>query len=194
MGIEVRHELAAMLEEYARIPIAFDVNEVFDVTAGHNYQFTLAARTLPNSYVKDYDVVSEDPIEWPRRFDVSNWAFLGAFVDGERLGSATVAYDTPALDMLEGRIDLAVLWDIRVAPSARRRGVGTALFNAAATWATSQGCCQLKVETQNINVAACRFYARQGFRLRSVRKGVYRGLPEELQLLWYKDLACRATG
>jgi GNAT superfamily N-acetyltransferase len=91
--------------------------------------------------------------------------------------------------MLEGRADLAVLWDIRVAPAARRHGVGTALFEAAQIWALDNGCRQLKIETQNINVAACRFYARQGCVLRAARHGVYPECPDEIQLLWYKDMS-----
>ena len=189
MGIEVRHESAATLREYAGIPIAFDVSHVFDVVADGCNEFILTARPLANSYVKDYDAISDRPEDWPQRFDISNWAFFSAFSDEQRVGGATVAYRTPNVEMLEGRIDLAVLWDIRVAPSARRRGVGAALFEAAATWASRSGCRQLKVETQNINVAACRFYARHGCVLRSAHWGAYPELPREVQLLWYKDLA-----
>ena len=90
--------------------------------------------------------------------------------------------------MLEGRSDLAVLWDIRVAPDARRRGIGAALMAAAERWAEAQGCAELKVETQNINVPACRFYARQGFTLREARRFAYPGLPDEIQLLWYRPI------
>lgn len=105
------------------------------------------------------------------------------------MGGAAVAYDTADLNMLEGRTDLAVLWDIRVSSSVRGQGVGSALFQAAEAWATSRGCLQLKVETQSVNVPACRFYARQGCVLEAVHRGVYPQLPSEIQLLWYKDLA-----
>jgi GNAT superfamily N-acetyltransferase len=93
--------------------------------------------------------------------------------------------------MLEGRQDLALLWDIRVAPSARRHGVGSALFDTAVKWASSRGCVQLKVETQNTNVAACRFYAQRGCVIRTVRPRAYPALPEEIQLLWFKELGPR---
>jgi GNAT superfamily N-acetyltransferase len=95
--------------------------------------------------------------------------------------------------MFEGRSDLAVLWDIRVAPSTRRCGVGAALFEAAEAWASAKGCRQLKVETQNVNVAACRFYARRGCELRATHGGAYSELPDEIQLLWYKDLVHHGT-
>jgi GNAT superfamily N-acetyltransferase len=193
MGIEIRHESAATLEEYARIPIAFDVSEVFDVAAEGSNRFTLTARPLTHSYSKDYDAIGDGPVEWPQRFDVSNWAFFAAFANGQRIAGAIVAYRTANMDMLEGRDDLAALWDIRVAPPARRRGVGAALFGAAATWASGAGCRHLKVETQNNNVAACRFYAQQGCVLRAAHWGVYPELPGEVQLLWYKDLAHDGT-
>jgi GNAT superfamily N-acetyltransferase len=90
--------------------------------------------------------------------------------------------------MLEGRRDLSVLWDIRVAPDARGKGIGSALFERVEAWAQAQGCRQLKVETQNINVRACGFYGRHGCELRAVHYAAYPELPEEIQLLWYKDL------
>jgi hypothetical protein len=46
----------------------------------------------------------------------------------------------------------------------------------------------LKVETQNTNAPACRFYARHGFELRVVNRAAYPTLPDEIQLFWYKDL------
>ena len=97
------------------------------------------------------------------------------------------------LAMLEDRRDLAVLWDIRVSPDARSRGIGSALFGAVEKWAESRGYRQLKVETQNINVPARRFYERQGCKLRAIRHLAYPNLPDEIQMLWYKDLSDRMT-
>ena len=196
MSIEVRQESIAALAEYAGIPIAFEVNEMFDVATDPSGggRFTLSARRVPTPYHKDYDaLMGQSPAQWSQRFDVSKWGFFSARVGGERVGGAAVAYDTPTLDMLEGRLDLAVLWDIRVVPSKRRCGVGSALFEAVELWASARGCRQLKVETQNINVAACRFYAQQGYVLRAAHRGAYPELPNEIQLLWYKNLTRRGT-
>ncbi len=88
--------------------------------------------------------------------------------------------------------DLSVLWDIRVAPDARGKGVGSALFQRVEAWAQAHGCRQLKVETQNINVRACGLYVRNGCELRAVHHAAYPELPEEIQLLWYKDLRIEA--
>ena len=81
-----------------------------------------------------------------------------------------------------------MLWDLRVDPGSRGTGVGAALFRAAASWAKAQGCRQLKVETQDINVAACRLYLREGCQLDSVERGAYSGLPSEVRLIWSKPL------
>lgn len=83
--------------------------------------------------------------------------------------------------MLRGRRDLAVLWDLRVTQGCRS-GAGAALFGAATAWARERGCRALEVETQQINVAACRFYQRMGCSLAAVDRFAYVDLPEETQL------------
>lgn len=191
MGVEVREEPITALAEYAAIPIVYEVAAVFDVAEreGGAGGFVLTERALDASYVKDYDAIEgEGPARWAERFDMSNWGLLAARVGGRRVGGATVAFDTPGLDMLEGRRDLAVLWDIRVSPDSRGMGVGSALFRAAEAWAGARGCRRLKVETQNVNVPACRFYTRRGCVLGAVDRSAYPGLPGEIQLMWYKDL------
>lgn len=65
----------------------------------------------------------------------------------------------------------------------RGHGVGAALFSAAEKWALARGAAWLKVETQSVNVPACRFYARQGCVLGAVHRFAYPALPDEMQLL-----------
>jgi GNAT superfamily N-acetyltransferase len=191
MRVEIAQETAAVLQEYAAVPAAFNVERVLEIRRASSGRFQLDERPLAAAYVKDYDAV-EPPALWATTFDVSNWGWLGARLNDRRVGGAVVAFRTPEVIMLEGRNDLAVLWDIRVASEARRHGVGSALFKAAESWAASKGCRWLKVETQNINVAACRFYAKQGCTLESVDASAYPQLPDEIQLLWYKDLSRRS--
>jgi GNAT superfamily N-acetyltransferase len=194
-GIEIREEPASRLDEHARIPIAFDVERVFDVRLRESglAGLDLVERTLPVPWRKDYDVLpANHPTDWPRRFDVSRWALLSAWVLGRRAGGAVVAWRTPGMFMLDGRSDLALLWDLRVAPELRRRGIGAALFAATERWAAARGCRQLKIETQNVNVPACRFYAARGCELGAVRRFAYPDLPDETQLLWFKDVGSGA--
>ena len=90
--------------------------------------------------------------------------------------------------MLEGRDDLGVLWDIRIDPQYRRRGVGSQLFARAAIWARQRSCRTLKIETQNTNVPACKFYACHKCELRAIHPHAYLEIPDEVQFLWYLDL------
>ena len=191
MTVEIREEPPAALADYARVPIAFEVRErlaVLTPEAGLG-GLRLIAERVAAAYVKDYDAAPENhPTAWPTRFDLTRWGILAAWADGERAGGAVVAWDTAGLDLLEGRTDLTVLWDLRVAPAWRRRGVGAALFRAAEAWALARGASWLKVETQNINVTACRFYARHGCTLGALHRFAYPALPDEVMLLWYKEL------
>ena len=191
MTIVLTEEPMTVLGEYARVPITFTVDRVLDVTSDSGGRgFTMSERRLRVPYEKDYDAIAgEGPLEWGRRFDLSKWALFTARLRNVIVGGATVAFDTPGLTMLDGRRDLAVVWDIRVVPDARRQGVGSALFRMVEDWARQRGCQQLRIETQNTNVQACRFYERRGCRLARIDRAAYPGFPEEIQLLWYKDLS-----
>lgn len=193
--VELATDPEEALREYAAVPIAFEVRSVFDVEDGGAGGVVLTERSLDAPYVKDYDAIpGEHPAGWAERFDVSHWGVFAARVRGRRVGGVVVAIRTPGLTLLEGRDDLAVLWDIRVSPETRGQGIGAALFRAAEAWARARGCRQLKVETQNVNVAACRFYARQGCVLAAAHRDAYPGLAGEIQLLWCKDLVGVTVG
>lgn len=122
------------------------------------------------------------------RFPIQFWLAL----DGDRpVGSATIVWDTPAIHRLDGRKDLAVLWDLRVHPDYRGRGLGRSLFEQAARFAREMGLAQLKIETQNNNVAANRFYQAMGCRLGVFHRFAYAGIAgveDEVMLLWYLAL------
>jgi GNAT superfamily N-acetyltransferase len=190
--IEIRLEGIDRLAAYASVPIAFVVDQVLDREALSEMQHgsPLRARRLAAPWVKDYDAGADGgPAEWGQRFDVARWCILAAFVDGERAGGAAVIAREGDIELLGGRDDLALLWDLRVGPSFRRALVGSALMAQVEQWARNQGARALRVETQNINVPACRFYQRCGFRLTEIVEGAYDGLPDEMQLVWEKPLA-----
>lgn len=192
--IEIQEIGAADLPRYARVPIAFTVKEILQVELadGGFGGICLRQASLDAPYLKDYDAADDGPPEaWLRCFDVSRWAFFLAVAGEQPVGGATVAFNTSGVNLLEGRDDIAVLWDIRVHPDWRGRGVGRALFQRAADWARGRDCRLLKIETQNINLAACRFYARQGCQLGAINRYGYFGQPaceHEAMLLWYLHL------
>jgi len=183
------------LGRYASVSIAFEVHSAYRVEAieqGLGGLVLVEEQVKP--YLKDYDGQAQDddrPEGWARQFDVSRWGFFLAMEGKYVMGGAAVVVNSPEVHMLENRSDLAVLWDIRVQPEQRKKGIGTALFQRAAEWARGQGCTQLKIETQNVNIPACRFYARQGCHLGGILRHGYVGTPEvahEAMLLWYLDL------
>lgn len=191
MRVHIIEEPITQVAELARISIAFTVKSVLAASVQGNGLggFLLSEREVDVPYVKDYDAFeTEGPTTWARRFDVSRWAFFGAYREAERIGGVVVAFDTKGVTMLEGRRDLAVIWDIRVTPQMRSQGVGSALFRTAEQWARAKQCRHIKVETQNTNVAACRFYVRHGCELGALHRFAYPDLPGDIQLLWYKAL------
>ena len=187
-GIESDGVPGRLVAEYATIPIAFPVTSRLSAEPGPDGVFVLSEQVVEPGYIKDYDAISERPDAWAGRFDTSQWLMLVARVDRAVAGGATVVFGGAGLDLLDGRDDLAVLWDIRVAPSFRGRGIGRALFEAVGARAGARRCAELKVETQNINVPACRFYAALGCSLRTVRTEAYPMCPGEDQFCWYKTL------
>jgi GNAT superfamily N-acetyltransferase len=180
------------LADYADVPIAFEVTEQLEVipATARGGLPRLRSRPVDPPYVKDYDAIEGcRPTDWPEGWDVSRGWIAACFAGNERVGGASVALDIAVPGMPAGGRDVAVLWDIRVRPDFRRRGVGARLFAAAEAWARSAGCRRLVVETQTVNVPACRFYARQGCVLASVEPLAYPDFPGETRLIWGKELA-----
>ena len=95
--------------------------------------------------------------------------------------------------MLGGRGEVAVPWEIRVPPRDRAGGTGSGLCRAAGDWAGARGCRPLRIETQNVSVAARRFYQKMGCTLGASDRFAYPGQPGEVQLLWWKALASTYT-
>lgn len=193
LSLRIVEETADELRAYASVPIAFEVRSRFRVEAGAYGEPAPSLVDEPVApWIKDYDAcVSEGPLSWAGQWDLSNWGILAAFDGDRRVGGAVLAWKTRGVDLLRGRDDLAVLWDLRVHPDYRGMGVGHALFQSAVNWAGARACRELLIETQNVNVPACRFYARQGCRLATVNTGAYFDFPEEIQFLWCLDLSGR---
>ena len=190
--IEIYEESPSSLASYATVPSTILVREILEVVdVGDGIGgLQLVRRSLAAPYVKDYDApAAQHPSRWGDRFSISGWGLLTGRLEGGDIARAAVAWSAREIRMLEGREDLAVLWDLRVAPQVQRRGIGTAMFRAAEDWAKSRGATLLKVETQNVNVPACLFYSRQGCKLGAIHRYAYPALPHEAQLLWYKRLA-----
>ena len=189
MPIEIVEETASQLAEYETVPISFEVRSRYNVCTQADTGAFLLVEEEVEPYLKDYDAdEKERPLQWPPQFDISNWGFFAAFDGQKRVGGAAVAFRTPSLGLLKGREDVASLWDLRVHPDHRGRGIGKMLFDTAVDWTRNRGCHLFKIETQDINVPACRFYVRQGCVLREANRDAYPPEMNEIQLIWYLDL------
>jgi len=182
------------LEDYAGVPISFQVESILkiDLVDGGMGGAGLEEVSIKPAYLKDYDAGEEGgPLRWPERFDLEKFAFFLALEGDHPVGAAAVVHAAPGIHMLCGRRDMAVLWDIRVRPEARRNGIGALLFRRVAEWSRARRCRLLKIETQNVNVPACRFYRRMGGRLGEINRYAYAGqadVAHEVMLVWYLDL------
>ena len=85
--------------------------------------------------------------------------------DGHQLIGFTQLY--PALCSV-ALVEYFVLYDLFVAPSARRQGIARALMNVASEWATAQGAARLDLETARDNYPGQALYRDLGYELDEV--------------------------
>jgi len=191
MSVEIIQAGTDALVRYSEIPISFQVETIFRTETIESWLggIELHEEKVTNPYIKDYDAFrGEGPTRWLKRFDMSNWGIFMAYEEGRHAGGTIVAPGAYIGDLDK---EFAQLFDIRVHPEVRHQGIGTRLFQTTADWVRSLGCKYLKIETQNTNVPACRFYARQGCELGNIDRFAYSDYPEmahEIRLVWYLEL------
>ncbi|HEY2146517.1 MAG TPA: GNAT family N-acetyltransferase [Pirellulales bacterium] len=173
------------------MPSVVEVKSALIIDDASRGGYALSERPIVVPYLKDYDGYGQGrPLDWPRAFDVSQWAFWIAIDGDDVVGGAAVVH--PCRRVLADWEHGAVLWDIRVRESHRRQGIGKLLFRWAAEWAKGEHYDTLVVETQNVNVGACRFYERMGCELRRIDRTAYAhcpGLDNEIMLIWELNLS-----
>ncbi|SDM92813.1 Ribosomal protein S18 acetylase RimI [Paenibacillus jilunlii] len=106
-----------------------------------------------------------------------------------------VVYLAFAEQQAVGRMVLKKNWNryalidmIQVDKQFRRHGIGRQLMEQAKRWALERELPGIMLETQNINVQACRFYERCGFVIGGFDQYVYKGIPAvsgEVAVYWY---------
>ena len=134
MTLTIVEEPLTRLAEYAQVPMGFTVAERFDeqALAALRYDASVQAVAVSPPYWKDYDSYSGGhPSGWTGQFELSRWTILAAYDRTRRVGGAVLIVDDPQIDLLRDCPACALLWDLRVAPNARRQGVGSALLEAA---------------------------------------------------------------
>ena len=89
-------------------------------------------------FVKDLSKY-ERAVDYEKMFDISTWRFFMAF-DGEKpVGGMTVAGPTQGMDMMGGRNDACVLWDIRVEDGYKHMGIGQKMLDQGIAAAKARG-------------------------------------------------------
>ena len=187
MAIEVVEEGVEALPAYAAVSIAFEVRSVFRPAPTEGGR-ALVEEPVTEPWVKDYDLLNP-PLLWRERWNSADRGLLTAYEEGRRAGGAVVVGRSNDPVTPTEREDVLVLWDLRVRPERRGAGIGTALFERALAWGRERHYRRLKAETQNVNVPACRFYERRGCTLQEVVPGAYRALPDEVMLIYGRDLS-----
>ncbi|HSL28270.1 MAG TPA: GNAT family N-acetyltransferase [Anaerolineales bacterium] len=139
-----------------------------------NIRYTVRDVTPP--YIKNYGPRRTDYAEYGKADD--RMIFL-AYVNDEIAGEVRITTSWNKYGLLD---------DFVVDPKFRRQGVGRALIQRCIEWAKEKSLPGLTLETQDINVPACRLYERCGFQLRGFDTHLYKALhPDttEIALYWY---------
>ncbi|MFE1628904.1 GNAT family N-acetyltransferase [Brevibacillus reuszeri] len=93
-----------------------------------------------------------------------------------------------------GQIKLCINWngyalieDIAVAKDWRQKGIGTILLQKAIEWAIQNNLAGVMLETQDVNISACRFYAKNNFVIGGVDNMLYSTFQtaHEKAVFWY---------
>ena len=179
--------------QYDLVPMTVNVSSYYKIEKINRGLggFKLVETPVEQPYIRDFCTGDDESVSRWERWDLSNWAFFMAFDADKPVGAAAVASRTEDVNMLAGRDDLAVLWDIRVSGEYKGQGIGQKLFDMAVDWSRGQGLAQLKIECQNNNVPAVKFYHKQGAVLCAVDEYAYYDEPEyrhETMLIWFLDL------
>lgn len=178
-------------EIYDTISMNVDVRTVYKINridnglGGFNFE-----EVEVKPYIKDLSMY-ERATEYESNFDITNWRFYMAFDDEKPIGAMTIAGATPDLNMLSGRDDACILWDIRVIDEYKHQGVGQKLLDMGIEKAKADGYKQMIIECQNNNVAACKFYHKQGALLSKIDMYAYyheTDCKDETQFVWYLNL------
>lgn len=127
------------------------------------------------AYRKDY-LTAHSETEAP---SAASDALFFAMDDQDAVGRAMISRNWNNYGLVD---------DIAVDAAYRGVGAGRLLMDACVEWSRSEGLAGIMLETQNNNIAACRFYERYGFELGGIDRLLYRGLDprgREIALLWY---------
>ncbi|MFD1677086.1 GNAT family N-acetyltransferase [Alicyclobacillus fodiniaquatilis] len=82
----------------------------------------------------------------------------------------------------------ALIEEIGVRSDWRKQGIGTELLKKAIEWAKQKNFAGIMLETQDVNVSACHFYAKNNFVIGAVDNMLYSNFStaNEIAIFWYQ--------
>ncbi|MEJ8305752.1 GNAT family N-acetyltransferase [Saccharibacillus sacchari] len=137
------------------IPYVNDMNETFPIFGRlvPSFQDGVWTHTEEMFDKKSFICFPEDRLEWESYIDSDEKAIFLAFYGAECIGQIRLVRDWTRYAYIE---------NIAVRGSHRGRGVSVLLMKWAEKWAREQELLGLSLEAQDDNLAACRFYLKQG--------------------------------
>lgn len=127
--------------------------------------FALRLETLPEPYVKSFiNELTADDLQMYRQYAEQGLS-LAAYARDRLVGMAIAAAEYWNRTLW--------IWEFHVLPSVQKLGVGRLMMGELANRGQKAGLRTLRVETQNTNVPAIRFYRRVGFHLEALDTSFY---------------------
>ncbi len=160
-----------------RFEAAYGTDRIYEVRV-EGFSFALVERDLPVRFYKKY--ATADIAE---NFRTADYA-VGAF---DEESARLAGFLTAQYEAWNKSVHLSGIF---VAPDAQNRGVGTLLLDAAVLYARTTRGNRLRLETQNVNYPAIRFYLRRGFTLAGIDVSFYDpdALAEETALFFSRTI------
>ncbi|EPY13450.1 MULTISPECIES: GNAT family N-acetyltransferase [Paenibacillus] len=151
--------------------------------------FTVIGRIVP-TYKNDTWSYTEERFDEPYFKQYEEEEFDNCYIEDE--DKAVFFYYGE--DSCVGQMKICSNWNgfaliehIQVAAAWRHKGIGTALLKTAVEWAMQNNCAGLMLETQDVNIQACRLYAKYGFVIGAVDNMMYANFAtaKERAIIWY---------
>ncbi|OBZ18472.1 GNAT family N-acetyltransferase [Bacillus sp. FJAT-27264] len=168
-------------------------------------------RKMTYSNISDYNNSNENFIVSGRvlpKYEHGNWSYTKEIFsetylkqyENEEIDTSYIEDTGKAVflyyddNICVGRIKLYANWngyalveDIGVSKAWRHQGIGTKLLEKSKEWAKQNNLLGLMLETQDINVSACDFYARNNFIIGGVDCMLYSNFStaNEKAIFWY---------
>jgi ribosomal protein S18 acetylase RimI-like enzyme len=132
--------------------------------SGEHFLLTLDLVPLPRPFIKRYDHLDAETLERYQQVIPLGFSF-GAYEGDQCVGIALA-------EPRQWNKSLWV-WELHVAETHRRRGVGRGFVDALAEKSRAAGLRTIVCETQNTNVPAIRFYRGVGFNIEGIDISYY---------------------